>query len=73
MIVMAAGLGLATVDKLKQFIEKNPADGSDAALLAFLINCVGFLMIGLVGLVSNSLLLHGANKVSESLHLTLRA
>ena len=77
MTVLGAGvLGLETVAMLQELIVKTPADGTKAAqdidqenlaLLSILIGCVGFLIIGLEGIVSNSLLVHGANKVKISL------
>ena len=71
-VLVSAGLGLATVGELQKLIEQQNASDNDDHLLdelslayvAILLGCVGFLTIGLVGVISNSLLVHGANKVS---------
>ena len=69
---MSGGVGVATMSGLQELIKQDDTAIADPdhdreklslALFTILMVCVGFLIIGLVGIVSNSLLVHGANKV----------
>ena len=71
-MLVAGGVGIATVSGLQELIKQDTAiadpdhdrEKLSLALFTILMVCVGFLIIGLVGIVSNSLLVHGANKVT---------
>ena len=79
-MLVSGGVGLATVAALQEMSIKHLPDLDDymlhelklsqheltLAYVAILIACAGFLVIGLVGVISNSLLLHGTNKVCSN-------
>ena len=64
-VVLTARLGLTAVARIQELNNQDDAaeEGEVSIVSLILMGCVGFLIIGLVGIISNSLLLHGTRKV----------
>ena len=73
-MLVSGGVGIATVAALDELIDQDataavPDNDRETMMLdlfSMLMICGGYLIIGVVGVVSNSLLLHGVYKVTSS-------